>query len=983
MFVEYQTSARNILQGFRYALRDKFCYVAHGPFKAGADSIYLNTIIVPETTEILVGQAPVTIIVQAPSPATIQGQTITLDQPLQISFGRVSSPPWTGVSVTLPMGAVPAGPTVTLLTALQCRLHVKLRVSVYGGNLRICFDQSTMVLPPAVPVELQEAMGSLASFIQGWLQMCSNIPLAPLALSETASGAGNVGVAASADRGFIAIRVELGPAPPTAAAWIAFHNGELVPRLLLQGRLGFFSTLPLGAWAHFVDRELVERAVAGFLSAGLTKSPDYKLESPVSAHWSAPNKDAHVDTSVTFRLPNACQCAFWDVDLVGDFHMGISFEVANNNELTLKGDYGYEITSDAAKDCCVATLSVAWPFIGDEELGKLKMNRLEWFVGLVQGPIILGIGLDARFKNQQLGADQLGSDCTTTEPWTFTCKRQFQFGQGPAAHIMTLKDLAGQPDGLVLLGDQIGIPQAPLANFRGEASAFTWDIKHPSCSAAGPGGLAARHASPFSFFLGRAHILVFNTASDDLLPSLPLIVHDTHVIGDDLKVFGVGKLTGGPNTYNLEVLCGYPPIAYKLDPYPCTILFQTSAGLRTVTVLPPPVLNKTEAEARSEVEADFWEAVNHCSAISDPLARLKIKSVWLVDPPPPWIRDRERLKWTLLVEGREPGHEVTVLDAAENIVARAMAPVRGMTELSFITRAREIDVGVVSAGNTMVRTTRVERQEHEHLPDVSEVGSRLKIVQTSLIRGASLDVRGEPIQLLPASHASGRGIVVVLPDRLSLYDMSVPAAPALAHEYAMDGIAGASHDRDGSLMVWGDAGLLRFSTKRGEFEREEAVATDPVRSLVKTDGGWLALSERGIERRNADLAQGGRLEVASRRAVRMFASRRHDVVVHDDGAVTYLPRGANTGTSTQPVDIRADWRLSAPVEFAGRSMVFAPSTDRGGVVVDFESTRGPQVVAWYRDDPWFWRALTIGDLTVTVRRPGRLVVYQTFAERVL
>jgi hypothetical protein len=70
------------------------------------------------------------------------------------------------------------------------------------------------------------------------------------------------------------------------------------------------------------------------------------------------------------------------------------------------------------------------------------------------------------------------------------------------------------------------------------------------------------------------------------------------------------------------------------------------------------------------------------------------------------------------------------------------------------------------------------------------------------------------------------------------------------------------------------------------------------------------------------------------------------------------------------------------VSFAGREMVFAPEKAGGGVVVDFESASQPQVVAWYRDAPWFLQSLTMGDLTACVE-DGGVSVYRARAERVL
>jgi hypothetical protein len=820
--------------------------------------------------------------------------------------------------------------------------------------------------------------------------MSTSVPLAPLALSETPPAVFNHGIAASADRSFIAIRVEFGQAPATPAGWEVFHNGHTPNRLTLEASSGSHP-MSSSSWAHFVERTAVESAVRAFIGTGLAKSSDYKLDSPISSGWSFANGEARVNTSFTFRVPDACKCFAWDVDLVGDYDLGITFLVENENELTLKGDYGYEITSDAAKDCCVVTLTVAWPFLGDDDLGKLKMNRLEWFIGLMQGPLILGIGLNARFGNRQLSADKLGGACETTEEWKFTCRREFKFG-GQASELMKLTGLVGQGDGLVLLGSQMalggagGLPPVRPPQFKGVATGFAWHMVRPTCSNAGPSGLAARITSPFSFFYGLATIAISNPANDTAgLPVVPkLLVHEARIIGDPLKVFGIGKLTGGPDNYNLDVLCAYPPAGYRAAPYPCTVLLQTSAGLAVVGIPIPPELNKTEEQARAEAESAFWEAVNQCSAISDPFSSFKVKTIWLVDPPPPWIRAKERHKWALFPEGRAAGFEVQVLDRAENVLARAMAPTRGLVELGFMNNEDELTLEVVGGGTPDARPREQPLDREQQLAALSgQANSRMKVVQTALTETATIDVSGGVVQLLSAPHDGGRGLVIVQPDRMSVYDVTTPAAPVLVDEFQGEGFAGATHAEDGTMLAWGAGGLQRLSLDRGRLRQQQQISKAHTSALIRVDRGWAALSGDHVEFRGADLTVYEQMELPARGMARLFPARQQAMLVYGDGLATPVRGGAGRWQSAGRVDATVDWSRSARVDFGGRPMVFAPEDrGRGGFVVDLESASRPLVVAWYREAPWFVQALTMGDLTATIGNGG-VSLYQTRQERVL
>jgi hypothetical protein len=972
MIIEFQTSTRNILETLMLSLTESLGgHVAQGPFKAGADAVYLHTVRLSGPATLEVGHEQVTIAVQAAAPK-IQGQALFVEQPLAVMFGRVS------------------GIALALAPALSCRLKLRLRVLTSGNALHIRFDQGQMVPPADIPPDLVEPYGTLATFIEGWLRMTTEVPLAPLALSETVPNVVNSGVAASGDRSFIAIRVEFDQPAATAAGWEAFHNGQIRNRLGLEASSGPHSSSS-GGWAHFVERAAVENAVRSFVVNGLADNAEYKLDSPIGTGWSSANGEARVNTNFTFRVPDACKCAFWDVDLVGDYHLGISFQVENENQLTLKGDYGYVITSDLAKDCCVVTLTVAWPFLGKEELGKLKMNRLEWFIGLVQGPIVLGMGLSARFGNRQLSADQLGGDCTTTEPWKFTCRRNFSFG-GQTAEYMKLTGLVGQADGLVLLGSQLafaganGLPLVRPPAVRGVPTAFTWHLTHATCSSAGPLGLAARTSSPFSFFYGRANVAISNPANETAgLPIVPkLLVHEARIIGDPHRVFGVGKLTGGPDTYNLEVLCAYPPQAYRDAPYPCTVLLQTSAGLATVTVPIPPELNKTEEQARQEAQADFWQTVNQCSAISDPFSQLKIKTFWLVDPPPPWIREKDRRKWALFAEGRDPGFEVHVLDRAENILARAVAPTRGLVEFGFLMQEQELSLHVVRGGTPEAAIDLEHAEPQQQLEALSRrPNSRVRIVQTALTHAATIAAPGTVVQLLSAPTDRGRGLVVVQRDRMSVYDLATPSAPLLTDEISVQGVSGVVRADDGSLITWGPAGLQRLSLDRGRVARHDRLSGAHTSALIRVAPGWATLSADHVEFRDANLAVYQQLELPGRGAPRLFSTRQQAVLVYDSGAASVLPHGAGRWEGAGRVDAGVDWSNSTRVAFAGRDMVFAPDRKgSGGVVVDFETASQPEVVAWYRDTPWFVRALTIGDLTASPENGG-VLLYQTREERVL
>jgi hypothetical protein len=258
----------------------------------------------------------------------------------------------------------------------------------------------------------------------------------------------------------------------------------------------------------------------------------------------------------------------------------------------------------------------------------------------------------------------------------------------------------------------------------------------------------------------------------------------------------------------------------------------------------------------------------------------------------------------------------------------------------------------------------------------------MKVEQTALTQTATIDISGAVVQLLSAPHDRGHGLVVVQQDRMSVYDVTTPSAPVLVDELQGEGFAGAAHAEDGTLLTWGAGGLQRLSMDRGRLTRQQQISDAPTSALIRMDRGWASLSGDHLDFRGSDLAVYEQMALPSRGAARLFSARQQAMLVYDDGLATSVPGAAGRWQSAGRVDATVDWSRNARVDFGGRSMVFAPDREGGGFVVDLESASRPQVVAWYRDTPWFVQALTIGDLTATIGN-GAVSLYQTRQERVL
>ena len=205
-----------------------------------------------------------------------------------------------------------------------------------------------------------------------------------------------------------------------------------------------------------------------------------------------------------------------------------------------------------------------------------------------------------------------------------------------------------------------------------------------------------------------------------------------------------------------------------------------------------------------------------------------MKTFWLVDPPPDSIRAKERHKWALFPEGREASFEVHVLDRAENVLARAMAPTRGLVELGFINRERELTLQVVRGGAPNAQPRVTDRKEQ-----LAALGrpanSRMKVVQTALTQTATIDISGTVVQLLSAPHDRGHGLVVVQQDRMSVYDVTTPSAPVLVDELQGEGFAGAAHAEDGTLLTWGAGGCNACPWIAADSHDSSGISTPPRR----------------------------------------------------------------------------------------------------------------------------------------------------------
>lgn len=973
MFVEFQTVTKQILDAFRFAFREQTGRIALGPFprgkpdfvvepfQPGKPDIWLSKVEAPATTSLEVKTEQVHLKTQDVLGATIEGQALWIEQPLDLVFVRL-----TGTTLTE--------------HPVSAHLSVRLRLLLGANDLKIRFDQSKVEFPSGVPAMLVPATEGCKIFVEAWLQIETGIPLGPLTLSKKGNVTiANVGAATPDDKSMIAIRAEVGFPPATTGAWEAFYAGDIPVRHGLEGRTGFQAQAWQNPWAHFVERGVVESTVIDFVQTGMSKNADLKLNSGIDALWNfTADGDAGIHVDLSFKKPNACSCFGFDVDIKADFDLDLAFKVLNDNELTLEGSYGYDITNDAAKDCCLVTATLAWPFLGKDDLGKLKMNRLEWFVGLMQGPIILAMGLDARFSNQQLKVSDLGESCATSELWKFTCTENFSLGSGP--QLIKLRDLRGIAEGLVLLGEQVIIPTLDRPKFAANSGGFCWEISKSDCNHVGPGALAARLSNPLAFYSSKTFIWVTNPASGPL-PTLPLIVHDAHVIADPLNIFSVGKPLGWDNFDAIEVRAGLPPASYFTNPYPCTVLLQTSWGVHLVSVAPPPKPARSEAEVRQELENDFYHAVNNCMSISDPLARLKIKTVWLVNPPPEQLAPRTRHLWQVVVRAEELGYGVEAVDAQDRVLASANAVTRGMVQLSFLNAANEMELRMArsrSAGGEAQAERRTRPANGQE-----RVESFMRLTQQNLLESWVLELGSQVRQLLPLAVRGRQMVAAIGPGGLTVYDLSVGGMPLLAREATMENAAGGALGLQNSLLIWGEEGLARFSHNGGIFAQREQLVDHPVRALVRAREGWAALTDRGVEFLNAAFVSRGSIAHPGRDARRLWSAGPHLLAVRADGSAAILYAGSQEWEPLGGVDAPLLWEDSAPVEFAGKEMLFVPARDVGGAVVDVASGSRLGIVARYSDDPWFWRSARLEDKLTVLDRHGKVAIYTMGDEHVL
>jgi hypothetical protein len=257
----------------------------------------------------------------------------------------------------------------------------------------------------------------------------------------------------------------------------------------------------------------------------------------------------------------------------------------------------------------------------------------------------------------------------------------------------------------------------------------------------------------------------------------------------------------------------------------------------------------------------------------------------------------------------------------------------------------------------------------------------MKVVQTSLTRAATLDVGSDIVELLSAPLDRGRGLLVVQRNRMAIFDVTSAAAPVLLDDARMEGVSGIVRAEDGTFLAWGVSGVQRVSTARGRIQPLQQITNTRAWGVIATDRGWASVSENGLEFRRTNMEVCERVELPAACPARLIVARRQPAIVYADGRTAVLGGGGTQWQDVGHLTAAIDWARSVRVECAGRPMVYAPARDGGGFIVDFDSAARPNVVAWYRETPWFVRSLRIGELTAVTGRD--VVLYQTRAERVL
>jgi hypothetical protein len=787
------------------------------------------------------------------------------------------------------------------------------------------------------------------------------------------------------DSAYLGVRLELwdpkwaaasGDTARTLDYWLNFYSGDFAPHLGAGGS-------PRD-WSVFIDRGVIVPMVHDLFQDALKNNSSFRLHSGPDASWQNNNGTARVHVTFNGDAINACRCFFEDSDVNADITADIDLWVDTSNALR-QDVYVNSHANFWDALCCEVTSALFWPFVGIQQLDRGNINGWEYLAGFLPFAALIGtivaIGQAASHMQPPPGFQRVdpddGSHLFREIPIDFGSGSDF--GSLTLDNAAALDDPAGIGGSGLLLSGAVGLKTRPSTTLA--------DVQVPGLE----WGLAGSCSG----------IQLAASASVQLASNPPQFFYicDVEVQADPLGVFGRDEVLWEWGKPEIDVGVTFFPPGYLTNPYPCRLLVVTSAGMRILSIAPPPHLTPEQIQ---QFQSEAERARLACFVEQDPFYQTfhQYNPRWSIDPGP---EDIAAHAWQAVVNGLAPGENVQITGANNQVLGVATAGGTGVALVSALVapnlQSAELGLqriegsssfrlpgeGVLqkvlgaagfedkpgsSRGQTAQATGPAGLSGGGSGADGTKRRRGILFRQVLLERRAEIGLQAPGIALSAAAQSGTVALAVVLPATVQIYDVSNPLFPVTLSAWPGHRVSGLVSFA-GDLWVWGEAGIRELAAGyRMPYQPFTRCEQDAVFGAAATTEYLYVLRHNCLTIYDTGLCEVGRCEVDG---YSLAIAGRALAVATAEGVVIFDLSEPRNPHRTHCVALSQSGFLITPSVFGGRAVIGVSHAD-GDRLLDVSHPDAPFEALRFSGPAWYANTAQSGRVSASFNANRTAVV---------
>jgi hypothetical protein len=749
------------------------------------------------------------------------------------------------------------------------------------------------------------------------------------------------------DAAYLGVRMELwdpkwaassGDTPRDLNYWLTFYSGNFPPHLDGGGSAR--------DWSVFIERGVIVPVVHDLFQDALTGNSGFRLL-----------EDSDVNADITA-----------DIDLWVD----------NPNELR------QDVYVDSHANfwdalCCEVTSALFWPFVGVQQLDRGNINGWEYLAGFLPFAALIGtivaIGQASSHMQPPPGFQRVDPD----DGSHLFREIPVDFGSGSGFGALTLDNAIALDDAVSIGGSGILLSGAIFLKPRQTTTLADVDV----------GGLVWGLSGSCS------GIQLAASAKIQLETNPPRFFYicDVEVQDDPLGVFGPDQVQWEWGNSEIDVVVNFFPPGYLANPYPCRLLVVTSAGMRILSIAPPPQLSPEQIR---QFQAEAERAKLACFVAQDPFYETfhQYNPQWSIDPGPEEIAGHI---WQAVIHGLPAGQNVQITGVNNQALGVATAGGSGIAMLSVLVapnlQGAELGLQRVSsgfgpslraAGESVLERVRGGGPSGAQTTqatgpaglDVTRRRRGILFRQVLVERRTVIGLQAPGIAISPVSQSGTVSLAVVLPANVQIYDVSNPLFPLMLYAWPSAGVSGLVSFA-GAMWGWGETGIRILSADyRSPYQPFTRCERDPVLGAAATGSFLYLLRRKGVAIYDTGLCEVGQLEIEGHSLA--IAGVGLAVASGDDVAIFDItdPRNPHRCHS---IDVSKSASLFTPSIFGARAVI-GVSQPQGDLLLDLSNPRAPLEALRFNGRAWYANTAQVGRVSASFDKSRMSVVLHSIVK---